>query len=327
MKATRSVKGHDHLVPKFLQPVSHPGVMTMDITSALALASLLALAIVARVVRTARGRPLLRRWIQSLAKDRSGTMLVRSRWSRPAFRFQIADDPWLFESLKIGKQDGLQLSTHWPDRAPCLLTCTTGTYHVVSDNEPARDDVSVFTAERRSEQFVFRGNDQQALSRYAVSPVAWHLERLHQAPVVSDVWLIVRDGMLLVRKAGPFQAASQVGEFLAQAIALSEAFQLAQPAGIEFSESTLARQPERAKCPVCSEPLGPTDPRALRTCVRCGTRHHRECWELAGRCAIYGCGETRGESSVIPAVPDARVVSDDARSTDNASSAAKRRQP
>ena len=299
--------------------------MTMDLASTIALASLLALAIVARVVQTARGRPLLRRWIQSRAKEWSGTMLARSRWSRPAFRFQIAGEPLLFESLKIGREDGLQLSTPWPDHAPCLLACSKATRDAVGAEAPAQVDVSAFTAELRSEHFIFRGNDQQALARYVRSPVAWRLEQLYQSPIMSDVKLIVRDGTLLVRKAGPFQAASQVGEFLEQAIALREAFQLAQTAGIEFTGSTTGPHTDRAKCPVCSEPLGRIANQALRTCVRCGTRHHRECWDLAGRCAIYGCGETRGESSVIPSEKDDRAVGDDASSADSPSSVVKPR--
>lgn len=306
MTAMRAVKPHNDLAPTFLKPVSYPGILTMDIASAIALASLFAVAIVVRVVRTARGRPLLRRWVHSLAQDRAGTMLVRSRWSRPAFRFRIAGDLLLFESLKIGKEEGLQLSAPWPDRAPCWLACTTATPNVVGPEAPATADVSSFTAERQGEHFIFRGNDQEALARYAHSSVSWRLERLHQTPFVSDVWLIVRDGTLLVRKAGPFQAASQVGEFLEQAIALREAFQLAQTAGIEFTASTMMRKPDGAKCPVCSEPIGQVGTQALRTCVRCGTRHHRECWELTGRCAIYGCGGVRGDSSAIASVTDAR---------------------
>ena len=28
-------------------------------------------------------------------------------------------------------------------------------------------------------------------------------------------------------------------------------------------------------------------------CGRCKTPHHRECWLYAGRCSVFGCGETQ----------------------------------
>jgi hypothetical protein len=44
-----------------------------------------------------------------------------------------------------------------------------------------------------------------------------------------------------------------------------------------------------ARCQVCGErvTLDRID------CRRCETPHHRDCWEYNGRCAMYGCGESR----------------------------------
>jgi len=39
-------------------------------------------------------------------------------------------------------------------------------------------------------------------------------------------------------------------------------------------------------CRVCGDAIGETPLR----CARCGTPHHRECWEYAGKCSIFGCG-------------------------------------
>ena len=39
-------------------------------------------------------------------------------------------------------------------------------------------------------------------------------------------------------------------------------------------------------CRVCGEGIGETPLR----CGRCATPHHRECWEYAGKCSIFGCG-------------------------------------
>lgn len=40
------------------------------------------------------------------------------------------------------------------------------------------------------------------------------------------------------------------------------------------------------ECPVCATSM---DAGALRTCPRCETPHHADCYEFAGGCAIFGC--------------------------------------
>lgn len=62
-------------------------------------------------------------------------------------------------------------------------------------------------------------------------------------------------------------------------------------------------------CPVCRYSIGGTTPMAtgptpaefslrnprdsgVRTCRRCDTAHHADCWELLGDCSRYGCGAT-----------------------------------
>jgi hypothetical protein len=44
--------------------------------------------------------------------------------------------------------------------------------------------------------------------------------------------------------------------------------------------------PSRGRCPVCAIKLdgSPT------LCGKCRTPHHADCWNYAGRCAIFGCG-------------------------------------
>ena len=41
------------------------------------------------------------------------------------------------------------------------------------------------------------------------------------------------------------------------------------------------------RCAYCKELLGSVDP--VQYCESCGTPHHRDCFELNGRCTVYGC--------------------------------------
>lgn len=46
---------------------------------------------------------------------------------------------------------------------------------------------------------------------------------------------------------------------------------------------------EEIICRVCGEGLTVEGV----ACKSCGTPHHMDCWEFAGKCSVYGCGETR----------------------------------
>jgi hypothetical protein len=69
-----------------------------------------------------------------------------------------------------------------------------------------------------------------------------------------------------------------------------------QPERFEIQASRVgsADGPPRAgipgRCLVCSEAIQRGN---LVSCARCETQHHRDCFEYAGRCAIYGCGSIR----------------------------------
>ena len=45
----------------------------------------------------------------------------------------------------------------------------------------------------------------------------------------------------------------------------------------------------RSECQICGAAL---EGLVVR-CTRCATPHHQDCWEYAGRCSTYGCGERR----------------------------------
>lgn len=55
-------------------------------------------------------------------------------------------------------------------------------------------------------------------------------------------------------------------------------------------DSSAATPAESGKCLICGEPAAA---RPAVYCADCGSVHHRECFEYAGRCAVYACGGLR----------------------------------
>jgi hypothetical protein len=56
---------------------------------------------------------------------------------------------------------------------------------------------------------------------------------------------------------------------------------------IVIKKETMASIPVR--CPFCKEPLGDPAQENLMSCKGCGAKHHQECYEEGGGCAIGGC--------------------------------------
>ncbi len=44
-----------------------------------------------------------------------------------------------------------------------------------------------------------------------------------------------------------------------------------------------------SRCPFCRDPFRREGEEAIVACLSCHTPYHAECWELAGRCAVFGC--------------------------------------
>lgn len=73
-------------------------------------------------------------------------------------------------------------------------------------------------------------------------------------------------------------------------------FELAVLLGIGGGATTVAAVKivsvavKRGKCPVCRVKLR-ADTQVLR-CQECATAYHRDCWQMVGKCARYGCARS-----------------------------------
>ena len=103
--------------------------------------------------------------------------------------------------------------------------------------------------------------------------------------------LVVENQKFRVRATQP------VLNVAAQSLVLLQRFLGIAFAGVEFvDENVPASGPVRicseSACPVCGEPLDGK----IVYCFRCQSPHHRDCWNYAGGCAIYGCGSLKSSA-------------------------------
>jgi len=89
---------------------------------------------------------------------------------------------------------------------------------------------------------------------------------------------ILRVQALRVQRAG-----RSIAPLVQAALGVLSAARSAGTAGVEVT--SVGR--EAGACPVCG-----TAATEAVSCSRCGTKHHRECWDYVKRCAMYGCGAT-----------------------------------
>ena len=64
---------------------------------------------------------------------------------------------------------------------------------------------------------------------------------------------------------------------------------LAQLSDPEFIHIPVQPLESEKHCAYCKEMLSETEP--TQYCQSCGTPHHRECFELNGKCTVYGCAQ------------------------------------
>ncbi len=179
---------------------------------------------------------------------------VHLDWPDPKFRFEVFPAPqWGRMGQLVGMQE-------------------------VEIGSPAFDD-----------QYVVRGSDVREVRALLSGAVQHQINVLQRFLDNDDIYISIGRGQLLVKKLSLIRDADQLIRLVQLALELRAQAQLTQMAGIEFDDDSKAQPIEAATCLVCGEVMG----LEMVICRRCKTPHHRDCWHYFGRCATYGCGETR----------------------------------
>ena len=115
------------------------------------------------------------------------------------------------------------------------------------------------------------------------------IEQLVRFPERSWAEVNCARTMLTIRKRWLSTRPTDLIEFTDIAVGLYDQLLITSSEGIEFVAPGDAVVIDGARCVVCGGTLE-TD---IVSCVKCKTPYHRDCWEYAGACSTFGCGETR----------------------------------
>jgi hypothetical protein len=137
--------------------------------------------------------------------------------------------------------------------------------------------------------FTVRGSDPAALSRLLSHAVRQQIIRLLRLGSTTALTVQFLNGSLSIVKARVLRRAADLAEFVQAALTLHDQALLLAGEGIEFLDGQSAQPLEHVICRICGEEIRDN----LVFCRRCKTPHHWDCWHYAGRCSVFGCGETQ----------------------------------
>lgn len=135
--------------------------------------------------------------------------------------------------------------------------------------------------------FLVKTNDPEACRGLLVLPVQQQLQRLEQRADYESTFVRIEGSYVTIRGQTSVNDFSLVRRFTSEALALFRClsdWRAGHEGEIEFVGT--AALEELPICKICGEPI--EEEQAV--CRKCNAPHHRDCWQYAGRCSIYGCG-------------------------------------
>jgi len=141
-------------------------------------------------------------------------------------------------------------------------------------------------------RYSVKSNDP-AFARDFLDAAARHtLEDLRRLRGDEPVLVSVNSSRLMVRRQSVLALPDDLAHLADLAGRLHDRIELLwqRASGIEILEDVPAALDRPPTCQICGSPI---PPEARVNCRRCGTPHHRDCWEFNGQCSTYACGEKR----------------------------------
>jgi hypothetical protein len=148
--------------------------------------------------------------------------------------------------------------------------------------------------------YVVQANDEEMARDFLRPAVRWSIDALQRLVhpggllvSISPERLLVQIDRNLSNQRDALFAAVSEALLIQDGLAVGVRNRLSE--GVTIVGSGPDPESGPPSCKVCGEPIqdGP-----VIFCATCNTPHHRECWEFAGACSIYGCGGKSGRARV-----------------------------
>lgn len=149
-----------------------------------------------------------------------------------------------------------------------------------------------------------RPHDEVAeMLRPAVSAIV----QLNQRLYISDnpFELSIEDGAAVLRAGVESYQNAQLEMVVRLGVTVFEGLANISSQGVEFVTTDAPNSTEEAICRICGDALD----QLTVQCASCKTLHHHECWNYAGGCSTYGCGQTKYLTVSTP-LPDLHESTD-----------------
>lgn len=159
---------------------------------------------------------------------------------------------------------------------------------VVSSPNDVRLGDSEFDA-----RYTVKSNDERFAREFLDGAARQEIEDLRRLLGNDRILVSINSSRLMVRKESVIGTVEDLSAFADLAGRLHDRIDLfwQRASGIEIlDEAVGAAEGAPAICQICGSDIQ-ADARV--TCRRCGTPHHRDCWEFNGQCSTYACGEKR----------------------------------
>jgi hypothetical protein len=220
-------------------------------------------AVVFAVLMTTPLAAVIRNWWRSRSGDAAACTPLEAL---EALRWEIP-----------GTLEGGRFECRFKDRA-LVVSVERGHYRIEVEGVPQAGDLEGKDAVSMLEE-IARSGDRRLLDRFPDWQAILQVFRAHRLRFAEGRLEAMADfgGSVL----GPSDEAARLKRLLERLI---DATRIA-----DLVLSLRTREAVHTRCPYCHEDFGSEGAEALVQCAKCGARHHAECFQEFGKCAVFAC--------------------------------------
>ena len=146
-------------------------------------------------------------------------------------------------------------------------------------------------------RYVVKSNDERFAREFLDGAARQAVEDLRNLLGNDQILVSMNSARLMVRKGTVIASSDDLSVFADLSGRLHDRIELfwQRASGIEIlDEQAFPAESAPPVCQICGSKI---PPESRVNCRRCGTPHHKDCWEFNGQCSTYACGEKRFAST------------------------------